>query len=132
LELRLSVARALANCEKDVVVSALQNHGLHTEYDERTGDLSLPVLKMDEKAEPVEIKRIAIKRECVWCEHLKDPEFFDPKYPRGGGYCNFNNSPTELDSTCASFQPNSRGSWWLQADYMRTKYPQAQVWWKTA
>jgi len=131
LELRLSVAHALANCENDIAASALENHRLHTKYDESTGELSLPVLKVNEKAEPVEIKRITIKKECVWCEQLKNPEFFNPRYSRGGGYCTLNNGPIALDSTCKSFQPNSRGSWWLQAFYMSAKYPQVRVWWKT-
>jgi len=131
LELRLSVSRVLAASKNELVISALKSSMLHIEVDNSTGEIIAPVLKMNERAEPVELKRVAIRKHCVWCERLKDPEFFDPKYSMGGGYCNFNNGPTELRSTCNSFEVNGRGSWWLQTNYMKQKYPQVSVWWKT-
>jgi len=131
LEVRLTVARELAKSSDDRAVSALKNAGLQVEVKEATGEITLPALRMSQDAAPIEIKRVTIRKQCVWCEHFADPEFFDPAYPRGGGYCRVKNGPTEFDSVCDSFTPNYRGSWWLQTDYMRTKYPQVSVWWKT-
>jgi len=132
LEVRLTIARELAKTNDDRAISALKNASLQVEVKEGTGEITLPALRMSQDAAPIEIKRVTIRKQCVWCEHFADPEFFDPGYPRGGGYCRVKNGPTEFDSVCDSFKPNSRGSWWLQTDYMRTKYPQVSVWWKTA
>jgi len=131
LEIRLTVARELAKSTDETAASALKNARLQIEVNDQTREITLPVLKMSQNSAPIDIRRVAIRKQCVWCEHFTDPEFLDPKYPRGGGYCRVMNGPTEFDSTCDSFTPNSRGSWWLQTDYMKTRHPQVAVWWKT-
>jgi hypothetical protein len=132
LEIRLTIARELAKTVSDETISELIKAGLHVEDNKTTGELTLPVLAENLEGTPIGIRRITIKKQCVWCEYLSDPEFRDPRYPRGGGYCKREqHGPTNLDSTCTDFTPDSRGAWWLNTNYMRSKYPLVRVWWRT-
>jgi Leucine-rich repeat (LRR) protein len=81
--------------------------------------------------------KLEVENKCIYCQNFCDPEFYDPRYPRGAGYCmlcNFRPDKPALayfDNTCDDFEPTTRSPSWLHSEYMAGLYPNVHVWWKT-
>jgi Leucine-rich repeat (LRR) protein len=81
--------------------------------------------------------KLGVENKCIYCHYFSDPEFYDPRYPLGAGYCtlcNFRPDKPALayfDNTCDDFEPTTRSPSWLHSEYMAGIHPNVQVWWKT-
>jgi len=58
---------------------------------------------------------------CVYCENFSDPEFRDPAFPEGGGYCKSWNGSIGFKDSCKDWRPNVRVKYWFSKGYMRAK-----------
>jgi hypothetical protein len=68
----------------------------------------------------------ATEQYCVYCKHFGDPEFRDPAFPGGGGYCDRWNGAIGMKDSCLHFEPNTKVRYWLSKGYMlgnRSGYP---------
>jgi hypothetical protein len=69
---------------------------------------------------PLELE-VSSRHYCVYCAHLSDPQFNDPRLPRGIAECsNFSSqkSVVALDDSCELWEPNTRVRFWLSRGYM--------------
>ena len=82
-------------------------------------------------------EKLKVEKKCIYCDHFEDPEFNDPRYPQGAGFCSlcysFRDMPSlaYFDNTCDKFKPNERSSGWLHSDYMAGQHQRVHVWWNT-
>jgi hypothetical protein len=63
---------------------------------------------------------------CVYCSYFSDPEFHDPAFPKGGGFCGHWNGAVGFDDSCVHWEPNTQVKYWLSKGYMentRSNYP---------
>jgi len=71
-------------------------------------------------------EKLRVERKCVYCDHIQEPDFDNPRYARG--YCWVKSELVDLGHTCEKFNPNQRSSWWLQKQCVSGMWP---VWWLT-
>jgi hypothetical protein len=62
--------------------------------------------------------QVSTKQLCVYCKHFGDPEFRDPAFPKGGGYCARRNGAIGFDQSCKDWTPTSKVKYWLSKGYM--------------
>ncbi len=66
---------------------------------------------------PVSIEA-ATEQYCVYCNSFSDPEFRDPAFPGGGGYCDYWNGAVGMKDSCKHFKPTPKVKSWLSKGYM--------------
>jgi len=66
-------------------------------------------------------RQVTTKQYCAYCSHFSDPEFSDPAFPEGGGYCDNWNGAIGVRDSCSSWEPTSRVRYWLSVGYMKAK-----------
>ena len=67
---------------------------------------------------PISIQ-VRTEQYCVYCKHFSDPEFHDPAFPGGGGYCCRGNGGIGFKDSCKDWEPNTKVRYWLSKGYMQ-------------
>ncbi|HMY70876.1 MAG TPA: hypothetical protein PLD20_16710 [Blastocatellia bacterium] len=62
--------------------------------------------------------RAEVTQYCVYCEHFSDPEFRDPAFPKGGGYCARWNGAIGFNDSCKAWNPSERVKYWFAKEYI--------------
>jgi len=65
---------------------------------------------------------VSTEQLCVYCRHFGDPEFRDPAFPKGGGYCGLRNGAIGFDQSCKDWEPTSKVKYWLSRGYMANNH----------
>lgn len=55
---------------------------------------------------------------CVYCKRFSDPEFHDPHFPKGGGYCGKWNGAIGFEDSCKGWEANTAIRYWLSKKYI--------------
>jgi hypothetical protein len=64
---------------------------------------------------------VTTQQYCVYCERFSDPEFRDPAFPDGGGYCSSWNGAVSFKDSCNRWKPITKVRYWISKGYMTTK-----------
>ncbi len=57
---------------------------------------------------------------CIYCDEFNDPEYYDPAFPRGGGYCGNWNGAVGFDDSCIHWKHPTHACSWLVKAYMQS------------
>lgn len=70
--------------------------------------------------------QVTTEQFCVYCDYFSDPEFHDPAFPTGGGFCGRRNGAIGFDDSCINWESPTKVKYWLSEGYMqntRSNYP---------
>lgn len=97
----------------EIVADNEENHDLHKRISYTITETSL--------GKPLKLQ-VSTDQMCVYCRHFGDPEFGDPAFPKGGGYCSRRNGAIGFDQSCKDWAPTSKVKYWLSKGYMANNH----------
>ncbi len=97
----------------EIVADGEQNAAIH--------NLTAYVIKETSLGKPLQLQ-VSTEQLCVYCTHFGDPEFRDPAFPKGGGYCGSRNGAVGFDQSCKKWAPTTKVKYWLSKGYMTNQH----------
>ena len=97
----------------EIVADGKQNPNIHKLTSFSISETSL--------GNPLQLQ-VSTEQLCVYCTHFGDPEFRDPAFPKGGGYCGLRNGAIGFDQSCKDWAAITKVKYWLSKGYLENNH----------